>query len=457
MMKRVLTFVVLSGLISLMVFTSSCTQVESGRSPLADSVKAEFLHAWHGYKQFAWGFDYLKPLSRQGANWYDSSFVMTPVDAFDTMILMGLNAEAQEAKKLIFKKLSFDRDISVQAFEFNIRLLGGLLSAYQLDKDPRFLQLAKNLARRLLPAFASPTGMPYRFVNLKTGETSGDVSNPAEIGTYIVEFGMLTHLTGDSVYYKTAQKAVSALYQRRSSIGLVGSTINVNTGAWLDKSSHISGMIDSYYEYLLKGFILFNDPGFGAMWKHSVNAVNSYLADEYRGNLWYGRVDMETGKLQKPWFGALDAFFPAVLALDGQMDRARALLNSCFKMWKLQGIEPELIDYRKMAILSPNYPLRPEIIESTYYMYYFTGNDRYRKMGSIYFKALKKYCRTSDGYTALKSVLSKEKDDKMDSYFLAETLKYLYLLFAEHETINLSKMVFNTEAHPMFMDNYLGK
>ena len=455
MIKRVSVIFSILALAIGFLTLSSCTDIEPKKDALADSIKTEFLHAWQGYKTYAWGYDYLKPLSKQGANWYDSSFVITPVDAYDTMILMGLKKEATKAKKLIFRKLSFNRNISVKVFEMNIRLLGGLLSAYQLDRDPRFLQLAEDLGRRLLPAFSSPTGMPYRYVNLKTGEVSGNISNPAEIGTYIVEFGTLTRLTGDSVFYKKAKKALRAVYQRRSAIGLVGTTINVDTGTWVDKSSHIGAMIDSYYEYLLKGFRLFKDPDLGDMWKHSVNAANSYLADEYQDNLWYGRVDMETGKLQKPWFSALDAFFPGVLALDGQMDRARALLNSCFKMWQLQGIEPELINYRTMRILSPGYPLRPEIIESTYYMYYFTGNNQYREMGRTYFRALKKYCRTEDGYTGLKSVITKEKSDRMGSYFLAETMKYLYLLFSDPAMINLSKTVFNTEAHPMFVDDYI--
>ncbi len=454
MIKHALAVFVFTVLMVLMLFFGSCNNMKPHKDPLADSVRTEFLHAWQAYKTYAWGQDYLKPLSKQGQNWYDSSFVITPVDAYDTMILMGLNRQAQEAKQLIMAKLSFDRNISVKVFEFNIRLLGGLLAAYQLDHDKRFLQLAEDLGKRLLPAFASPTGMPYRYVNLKTGAVSGTVSNPAEIGTYIVEFGMLTHFSGDSVYYKAAKKAISAVYRRRSAIGLVGTTINVDTGTWMDKSSHIGGMIDSYYEYLLKGFVLFKDPDFGEMWKHSVNAINTYLADEYEDNLWYGRADMESGKLRKPWFGALDAFFPAVLSLDGQMDRARALLNSCFTMWQLEGIEPELINYRTMRILSPEYPLRPEIIESTYYLYYFTGNKRYRDMGRAYFKALKRYCRTGSGYAELKSVISKEKVDRMDSYFLAETLKYLYLLFSDRRKINLSKTVFNTEAHPMFMQTY---
>ncbi len=74
-------------------------------------------------------------------------------------------------------------------FEITIRLLGGLLSAYQLDGDKSFLDLAVDLADRLLPAYHSPTGMPYRFVNLKTGKTKGVVSNPAEIGTNLLKWG----------------------------------------------------------------------------------------------------------------------------------------------------------------------------------------------------------------------------------------------------------------------------
>jgi mannosidase alpha-like ER degradation enhancer 2 len=118
------------------------------------------------------------------------------VDAYDTMLLMGLDAEAAGAKRLILDRLSFDRDISVQVFEVTIRLLGGLLSAYQMDHDPRFLTLATDLGDRLLPAFRSPTGMPFRYVNLRTGATRDSVSNPAEIGTLMLEFGSLAKLTG---------------------------------------------------------------------------------------------------------------------------------------------------------------------------------------------------------------------------------------------------------------------
>ncbi len=118
-------------------------------------------------------------------------------------------------------------------------------------------------------------------------------------------------------------------------------------------------------------------------------------------------------------------------------------------MWKLHGIEPEVIDYRTMKILHPGYPLRPEIIESAYYLYHFTKDPNYLDMGRAFFVGLLAHCRTDAGYTVLKDVTTKEKGDLMPSYFLAETLKYLYLLFAPEKTLDLDKVVFNTEAHPL--------
>jgi len=104
---------------------------------------------------------------------------MTPVDALDTMALMGLDDQAKEARELIDTRLSFDRDIYVKNFEITIRLLGGLLSDYELTHDKRLLFLAEDLGDRLLPAFGSPTGMPYVEVNLRTGKVRNPETNPA--------------------------------------------------------------------------------------------------------------------------------------------------------------------------------------------------------------------------------------------------------------------------------------
>jgi len=323
------------------------------------------------------------------------------------------------------------------------------VSSHQLTGDKRLLELAEDLGNRLLPVFNSPTGMPYVNVNLKTGAIRGEQTNPAEVGTLLIEFGTLSQLTGKPIYYDKAKRALVELYSRRSSIGLVGSGIDVKTGAWTDPISHIGGGIDSYYEYLLKSWLLFGDKDCERMWKASIDAVNKYLADDGPAGFWYGQVNMNSGARVGTDFGALEAFLPGTLALSGDLERARRLEESCYKMWTTSGIEPEELDYSKMKIAYNGYALRPEIIESAYYLHHFTSDSRYLDMGHAFFDSLMKYCRNEVAYAALSNVETKAKRDEMESFFLAETLKYLYLLFSPPQTLDLNKCVFNTEAHPM--------
>jgi len=198
---------------------------------LAARVQTEFLHAWNNYERYAWGHDALRPLSKTAHDWYGQSLLMTPVDTLDTLLLMQLDAEAAKARSLIVGDLSFDRDIYVKNFEITIRLLGGLLSSYQLTGDKRLLSLAEDLGNRLLPVFDSPTGLPYVYVNLRTGQVCDKVTNPAETGTLLLEFGTLSKLTRRPVFYEKAKRALVETFKRRSPLGLVGQSIDVETGA----------------------------------------------------------------------------------------------------------------------------------------------------------------------------------------------------------------------------------
>ncbi len=477
------------GLILVTLSTPANAQPPANKPQLVGQVRAEFLHAWNGYKKYAWGHDDLKPLSKTYHDWYAQPLLMTPVDALDTMILMGLKDEAKHTREYIDKNLSFDKDIEVQNFEITIRLLGGLLSSYELSGDKQLLNLAEDLGNRLLPVFESPTGLPYRYVNLKTGKVRGNVTNPAEAGTLLIEFGTLSKITHKPIFYDKAKRALVEIYKRRSPIGLVGTWINVETGEWTDTDSHISGAIDSYYEYLLKCWVLFDDEDCRRMWQDSIAAINKYLAQPmlhdllYAGGrtggqvkepeLWYGHADMNTGKRTATIYGALDAFFPAVLALSGDLERARRLQDSSFKMWSLYGIEPEELNYDSMQIVSSGYPLRPEIVESAYYLYHYATANKssrsfrrgtrpsqagqvpplnaahYLRMGQTMFEDFVKHCRTDEGYAALKSVVTKDKADSMQSFLFAETFKYFYLLFAPPKTLDFDGVIFNTEAHPV--------
>jgi len=433
--------------------TGYITVEDINKQQIADEIKQEFLLCWDSYVKYAWGYDELNPLSKTGSNWYGPSFLMTPVDALDTMILMGLKSEADSARQLIDTQLNFNQDVYVSNFEFTIRFIGGLLSSYELTGDTKLLSLAKDLANRGIKAFRkSPTGMPYGDVNLKTGAVRRAGTNPAEIGTMLIEYGTLSKLTGDTTYYNTAKRALLKLYSLRSSTGLVGNGINIETGQWTGTDCSVSGGIDSYFEYLIKSKLLFNDKDCANMWKSTLTAINKYLLDSTSTGDWYGHADMNSGVRTSTQFGSLDAFFGDPLCLSGETWRAAELEESCYKMWNRYGIEPEQLDYSTMTATSPGYYLRPEIIESAYYLYHYTQNPRYLIMGKTFFDDLKKYCRTPNGYVQLSSVITHQQTDGMPSYFLAETLKYLYLLFAPPSTIDFDSVIFNTEAHPMQMN-----
>ncbi|MFZ4399102.1 MAG: glycoside hydrolase family 47 protein [Bacteroidales bacterium] len=418
------------------------------KAVMADKVRKEFLHAWLGYKKYAWGYDALQPLSKKGHNWYAHSLLMTPVDALDGLLIMGLKQEAADAEKIIIDSLKFDYDMEVQNFEISIRIMGGLISSYELSGNQKLLDLATDLGNRLMRAFESPTGMPYRYVNLMTGKTKGNISNPAEIGTYIIEYGILSKYTDNPVYFETAKKAMLALYKLRSNINLTGAGINVETGEWTNTESHVSGCIDSYLEYMLKSAVLFNDKEMQQSWDTSLVAINKYLADDLPSGRWYGHSDMNSGKRTATLYGSLDAFFAACLAMGGDLEHAKSLQASNYKMFMLHGIEPEELNYASMKTTNDSYILRPENLESAYYLYNYTKDEEYIRQGCDMFNNIVKYCRTPDAYAALKNIKTKEKRDYMESFFLAETLKYAFLLFDDNHSLDFNKVIFNTEAHP---------
>lgn len=414
-----------------------------------DSVVSACRYAWNAYMAHAAGFDEIKPLSLQGRNWYHTSLLMTPVDAFDTFILLGMKKEADEAKQLILSKLSFDLDLEVQFFEITIRHLGSLISAFELTGDLRFIWLAEDLGRRMLPVFASPTGMPYRYVNLKTGKTRGEISNPAEIGSCLMEFGKLTQYTSDTVFYQRARKAQSELFKRRSRIDLPGTFINVNTGQWTDPDSHIGACIDSYFEYLYKSWRLFGDKDCRKEWEVYSVSIKKYLPVKTERGTFMTHVNMETGQETVALYGALDAFIAGLMAYSGDIEAGMSIQDANYFLWQKGFTEPEAYNFRKDSIEDPQYVLRPENIESCFYLYRLTSDPKYLHMGKRMVDDILVHCRAAGGFAALKNAVSGEKKDNMESFFFAETLKYAYLLFALEETFDLSKWVFTTEAHPM--------
>lgn len=455
-------------LIVLTIFISACQNTTKKRQTikqenvLAEDIKAEFIRSWEGYKTYAWGHDVLLPLSKSYQDWYEESLHISPIDAYSTMKVMGLNDYAKEVEDYVVDSISWDKDLFVKTFEVNIRILGGMLAMYEYTGDQEILDKTEDFGKRMLKAFDSPTGIPYYWFNLKTGETKGEKINVAEAASYMFEMGILSYYTKHPIYYQTAKKANLAVWERVSDIHLVGENINVETGEWLNTSSHICAGIDSYYEYLAKSYFTFNDADLKPIWDKSLNAINTYLVEESDTSFWYKRVDMNTGeKKTNPIYAdnpniieggivtLYDAFWPAVLALANDMERAEKNQDTWNWLWNRYGLEPMIYDFDGGVPTYPVYDLNPEIIESAYYLYHFTGKEKYYQMVEQYWADIKKYCKTEVAFSSIEDVQTMEKKDYMPTFFFAETMKYLYLTFTmEDGTFNLDEHVFNTEAHP---------
>jgi len=435
------------------LFLSTCSnKQDSGQAmlkgTLAEQVRSETLRSWNAYKQYAWGHDVLLPISKSSKDWYEQSLHISPIDAYSTLKLMGFEEEAKEIEMFVSDSISFDIDIDVKIFEVNIRILGGLLAMYELTQNEKILKQAEDFGSRMLKAFDSETGIPYYWVNLKTGEPRGNVVNVAEAGSYTFEMGILSYYTGNQAFYQAAKRATKAVFDRRSEIGLIGEIIDVKTGEWVkSNNTHIGAGVDSYYEYMYKSVLLLQDPELRNIWDASMSAVQKYIPEEFEGRLWYGHVDKDTGEKTKSQVTLYDAFFPSILALSGNIEQAERLHTTWDWLWNQYGLEPMIYNYKEKKPTWPVYDLNPEIIESAYYLYHYTGDEKYKKRAEKYWDDIVKYCRTEVAFTQVKDVQTMEKNDYMATFFFAETMKYFYLIFQDTGFFNFDAHVFSTEAH----------
>lgn len=444
--------------------TSEDIKRETQESPLAKEVIGETIRSWHAYKQYAWGHDVLAPLTKTAKDWYEKPLYISPIDAYSTLYVMGLDNEANEIEQYVMDSLNFDVDIDAKIFEVNIRILGGLLSMYDLSGHPAILDKARDFADRMLPAFDTKTGIPTYWVNLQTGVARGDTVNVAEAASYTFEMGILSYYTKDPKYYQAGKKATLAIYNRRSDLGLIGDVINVETGEWVSAQSHICAGVDSYYEYLYKSYRLFGDEELGEIWRSGIAKVNKYLPEQHKGKTFYGRVNMYTGEHTSAVITLYDAFLPAMLAYSGDVERATDLQQTWQWLWNTYGLEPMVYDYREGNPNYPAYDLNPEIMESAYYLFKITGDSAYYAMNEGFWRDIKKHCRTEAAFASVADVQTMEQKDYMPTFFFAETLKYLYLTFSNQNAWPFGEYMFNTEAHifkrshfdPKRINDYLG-
>jgi len=445
------------------------------------AVTSAFKHAWQNYRKYAWGKDHLKPLSKTYETWFDLG--LTIIDSLDTMLVMGLSEEFEEARDWVKQNLHFSTNKDVNLFETTIRVLGGLLSAYHLSDEKIFLDKATELGDRMMGAFDSISGIPFSDVNLQSRSGHAPKWSPdsstSEVTTIQLEFRDLSRLTGNSKYEDAISKVSSLVHKLEKDLGLVPIFINANTGKFRSHSTITMGARgDSYYEYLLK------------QWLQTGKTID-YLKKDYElamtgvmtkmarrtvpNNLLFIGEILAGGKEFKPKMDELACFLPGTMALgvkngmpQDHLDFAQELAYTCFLTFARQPtfLAPEISYFNtargstKDFFCKPNdshYLLRPETIESLWYLYYITGNKTYQDWGWQIFQGIEKYTRVGGGYTTISNVrnpIDTRPKDKMETFFLGETLKYLYLLFADKHEVDLDKWLLNTEAHfmPIYSD-----
>jgi mannosyl-oligosaccharide alpha-1,2-mannosidase len=419
---------------------------------LGAEVVVEFRSAWDAYRRLAWGRDGLKPLSGEGSDFFipGGTLGLTIVEALDTLYLMELDSELDAGVQWVKNDLDLAQDAFVPLFETIIRMVGGLLSAHAATKDAALLSLARDLADRLLPAFTkSSTGAPYRRVNLATGDVRGAETPLAEIGTSIAEFGELSRLTGDRKYYDASKRALGSVYERRSSLDLVGTTLNVETGAWTGTTATLDPPVDSFFEYLWDGWELFGDQDLKNWYSTLTDAVFRYLPDQNGGRLWFRQADMATGRATGHQQSELTAFYAGLLAQSGRIAEGERYHDSWTAVLARHRLPPDRIDYHTLGALNSTYLLRPEYADSCLALWLITGKDRYRSRARELYLAQKRHCKVANGYTVIEDVTTSPMrlGNLTPAYWFSENMKYYYLLFATAARFDYGSNYLTTEGN----------
>ncbi|KAK9821875.1 hypothetical protein WJX74_008265 [Apatococcus lobatus] len=433
----------------------------SERTTLREGARWMFYHAFNSYMTFAFPKDDLRPLSCSGTN-SQGGLALTLVDALDTLAVLGDAETLRDAVQKLDQHLDFRIDHRVHVFELTIRALGALLSAHHMlmtnqhimpGYDGSLLRFAVDLGDRLVPSFNTPYGVPLSWINLEKGMIPGDlrVTCTACAGTLLLEFGALSRMTGQPLYESLAKQAVEVVYGMRSTTtGLLGNTLDVDSLYWVRVDGGVGAGIDSFYEYLLKAYLAFGDPGYLRMFVEVYAAAMQrlQLAGRWASTGWLADMHIGTGQLLHPWISSLSAFWPGLQVLAGQVDDAARMHTSWMAAWTNFGGLPELFDISitQLHPVQRSYPLRPELIESTYLLHSITGDDKYLKAGRALQETIANKTLQHCGFATIADLATGQLEDSMESFFLPETSKYLYLLNSNAAALP-DYYVFSTEGH----------
>ncbi|KAF9085547.1 hypothetical protein BGX29_001884 [Mortierella sp. GBA35] len=453
------------------------------RESRLQAVRDGFEHAWTGYRDHAWGHDEVSPVSG-GYKDNFNGWGATMIDSLDTLVIMGFNKEFDEALEWVKTKFTMTNNPTIQLpfFETIIRYMGGFLGAYDLTGEKVLLDKAKELGKYTLNAFQG-SDFPNSQFTIDPSFSGRDESFVlAEIGSLQLEFSRLSKLTGNPIYDQKARKIFDILGTAMPEIpGLLPSDVQDDEGRkYSNFQASVGGRVDSYYEYLLKEWILLDGKAtkYKEMFEEAVSSIKKYMImtpeDGSKDYVILGQVN-SASKTVEPDMGHLACFMSGSLAMGSKyfgrsedLLLARQVAQGCYLGYhhSASGLAPEAARFAESSqpgkfVTDPQhffsqyrsrmeYILRPETLESLWILYRLTGEKKYQDQAWEIFQSLERSCRTSIAYTGLTNVNNiHSKDNKMESFFLAETLKYLYLIFSTPDVISLDDFVLNTEAHPL--------
>uniref|UniRef100_A0A665TWQ7 alpha-1,2-Mannosidase n=1 Tax=Echeneis naucrates TaxID=173247 RepID=A0A665TWQ7_ECHNA len=442
-----------------------------------DKVKEMMKFAWDNYKRYAWGKNELRPLTRNGhiGNMFGGLRGASIIDSLDTLYIMGLMDEYNDAKQWVQSSLDLNSNGEASLFEVNIRYVGGLLSAYYLTGEELFKTKAVELGEKLLPAFNTPTGIPRGVINLGSGTSwswgwaSAGSSILAEFGTLHLEFVHLTELSSNPIYTEKVMNIRKLLNKIEKPHGLYPNFLSPVSGNWVQHHVSIGGLGDSFYEYLIKSYLMSDktDDDAKMMYYSALEAIEANLVQKSPGGLTY-MAEWRGGILDHK-MGHLACFSGGMIGIgadDGApekrqhyLDLAAEITHTCHESYTRSATKlgPEAFRFDSGAEATATrlsdryYILRPEVIESYMYMWRLTHDPKYREWGWEAVEALEEHCRVESGFSGIRDVytMTVSHDNMQQSFFLSETLKYLYLLFSDDDLLPLEDWVFNTEAHPL--------
>lgn len=498
-------------------------------------IETVILNSWKDYKLNGWDKDVYHPLNPQTSRNMPSSgqpLGWIIVDALDTLLYVNsftnditVKSNVEKVMKDIEKWcvdiLDYDVDAEVNIFETTIRMLGGLLSSYHLIESGNstldssiFLNKAIDLAERMVPAFnQTETGIPYSSINLHSGQAVKNhvdmgASSTAEFTTLQMEFKYLSVITGDDKYWKLAESVYEPLYKNNNLLNSYDALIPIytfpDTGKFFGENIRFGSRGDSFYEYLLKQYLLTREPLYYKLYRHSIDGMKRHLlkSSTPKGLLYIAERPSGLNHIYSSKMDHLVCFMGGLMAMGATeglpitdartmswWDKTREedfmiaqeLTYTCYQMYAQTptGLAPEIVvfndrgssEYTDFHTIGSDWwispsgdfaikPLdahnlqRPETVESLMFLYHLTKDPQYRQWGAEILDSFMKYsCINCDDpekitYTSLHNVINipTDKKNNVESFWIAETLKYLYLLF--QDDVDLTKDIFNTEAHP---------